>query len=34
MDAYLSGIEQRVQDGGSLDGIESVASFFVSHSAA
>jgi transaldolase len=30
MDAYLSGLEQRVQDGGSLDGIESVASFFVS----
>jgi transaldolase len=30
MDAYLSGLEQRVHDGGSLDGIESVASFFVS----
>ncbi|MEU4219649.1 transaldolase [Actinoplanes sp. NPDC026623] len=30
MDAYLSGLEQRVQDGGSLNGIESVASFFVS----
>jgi transaldolase len=30
MDAYLSGLEQRVQDGGSLSGIESVASFFVS----
>lgn len=30
MDAYLSGLEQRVQDGGSLTGIESVASFFVS----
>jgi transaldolase len=30
MDAYLSGLEQRVRDGGSLDGIESVASFFVS----
>ncbi|WP_053848550.1 transaldolase [Streptomyces sp. NRRL B-24085] len=30
MDAYLSGLEQRVQNGGSLDGIESVASFFVS----
>jgi transaldolase len=30
MDAYLSGLEQRVRDGGSLTGIESVASFFVS----
>ncbi|MFI5896923.1 transaldolase [Actinoplanes sp. NPDC051513] len=30
MDAYLSGLEQRMQDGGSLSGIESVASFFVS----
>src|SRR5918996_3717983 len=30
MDAYLTGLEQRVQDGGSLSGIESVASFFVS----
>ena len=30
MDAYLSGLEQRVQEGGSLTGIESVASFFVS----
>ncbi|MER7983321.1 transaldolase [Streptomyces sp. NPDC095817] len=30
MDAYLSGLEQRVKDGGSLVGIESVASFFVS----
>jgi transaldolase len=30
MDAYLSGLEQRVRDGGSLSGIESVASFFVS----
>ncbi|RFU19379.1 transaldolase [Geodermatophilus marinus] len=30
MDAYLSGLEQRVADGGSLDGIASVASFFVS----
>ena len=30
MDAYLSGLEQRVHDGGSLDGIESVASFFIS----
>jgi transaldolase len=30
MDAYLSGLEQRVQDGGSLSGIASVASFFVS----
>jgi transaldolase len=30
MDAYLSGLEQRVRDGGSLTGIASVASFFVS----
>jgi transaldolase len=30
MDAYLSGLEQRVQDGGSLTGVESVASFFIS----
>ncbi|MEV8609600.1 transaldolase [Amycolatopsis sp. NPDC051373] len=30
MDAYLSGLEQRVRDGGSLTGIESVASFFIS----
>ncbi|MFE0986806.1 transaldolase [Streptomyces rochei] len=30
MDAYLSGLEQRLEAGGSLDGIESVASFFVS----
>ena len=30
MDAYLSGLERRVADGGSLAGIESVASFFVS----
>ena len=30
MDAYLSGLEQRVRDGGSLSGIESVASFFIS----
>ncbi|GIF47631.1 transaldolase [Asanoa ferruginea] len=30
MDAYLSGLEQRVRNGGSLSGIESVASFFVS----
>ena len=30
MDAYLSGLEQRVQDGGTLTGIESVASFFIS----
>jgi transaldolase len=30
MDAYLSGLEQRVHEGGSLDRIESVASFFVS----
>jgi transaldolase len=30
MDAYVSGLEQRVRNGGSLSGIESVASFFVS----
>jgi transaldolase len=30
MDAYLSGLEARVAEGGSLDGIASVASFFVS----
>ena len=30
MEAYLAGIEQRLADGGSLDGMESVASFFVS----
>src|SRR3954447_3735683 len=30
MDAYLSGLEQRVANGGSLEGIASVASFFVS----
>ena len=30
MDAYLSGLEKRVADGGSLEGIASVASFFVS----
>ncbi|MGR6964929.1 transaldolase [Geodermatophilus sp. URMC 61] len=30
MDAYLSGLEQRLADGGALDGIASVASFFVS----
>src|SRR5919206_909271 len=30
MDAYLSGLEQRLRDGGGLAGIESVASFFVS----
>jgi transaldolase len=30
MDAYLSGLEQRLADGGSLEGVESVASFFVS----
>jgi transaldolase len=30
MDAYLAGLEQRVADGGSLEGIASVASFFVS----
>src|SRR4051794_15565823 len=30
MEAFLSGIEQRLAGGGSLDGLESVASFFVS----
>ena len=30
MDAYLSGLEKRVAGGGSVDGIASVASFFVS----
>jgi transaldolase len=30
MDAYLSGLEKRAANGGSLDGIASVASFFVS----
>jgi transaldolase len=30
MDAYLSGLEKRVASGGSLEGIASVASFFVS----
>jgi transaldolase len=30
MDAYLSGLEQRVRDGGDLAGLQSVASFFVS----
>jgi transaldolase len=30
MDAYLTGSEQRIAAGGSLDGIESGASFFVS----
>ena len=30
MEAYISGLEKRVTDGGSLDGIASVASFFVS----
>jgi transaldolase len=30
MEAYLSGLEKRVADGGSLAGIASVASFFVS----
>ena len=30
LDAFLSGLEQRAAAGGSLDGIESVASFFVS----
>jgi transaldolase len=30
MDAYLSGLQKRVADGGSLEGIASVASFFVS----
>ena len=29
-DAYQSGLEQRLERGGSLEGIESVASFFVS----
>jgi len=30
MDAYLAGLEQRLADGKPLDGLESVASFFVS----
>jgi transaldolase len=30
MDAYLSGLEKRLADGGSIDGLASVASFFVS----
>src|SRR3954466_879606 len=30
MDAYLAGLEQRLEQGGSLEGISSVASFFVS----
>ncbi|MGI4796140.1 MAG: transaldolase [Janthinobacterium lividum] len=30
VDAYLTGLEQRLAAGGSLDGLESVASFFVS----
>jgi transaldolase len=30
MDAYLSGLEKRLERGGSLEGIASVASFFVS----
>lgn len=30
MDAYLSGLEQRVESGLSIDGITSVASFFIS----
>jgi len=30
MDAYMSGLEQRAEAGGSFEGIESVASFFVS----
>jgi transaldolase len=30
MEAYLSGLEKRVANGGSVDGIASVASFFVS----
>ena len=30
MEAYVAGIEQRLADGGSLDGVASVASFFVS----
>jgi transaldolase len=30
MDAYLSGLEQRLREGGGVAGVESVASFFVS----
>jgi transaldolase len=30
MDAYLAGLEKRIENGGSLEGIASVASFFVS----
>jgi transaldolase len=30
MDAYLTGLEQRLREGGSVAGVESVASFFVS----
>ena len=30
LDAFLSGLEQRLASGGSLEGLESVASFFVS----
>jgi len=30
LDAFLAGLERRVEAGGSLDGLESVASFFVS----
>jgi transaldolase len=30
LDAYMAGLEQRAADGGSLNGVESVASFFVS----
>ena len=30
LDAFLSGLEQRLAGGGSLEGLESVASFFVS----
>ncbi|MGI4797800.1 MAG: transaldolase [Janthinobacterium lividum] len=30
IDAYLTGLEQRLASGGSLEGLESVASFFVS----
>jgi transaldolase len=30
LDAFLAGLEQRLATGGSLDGLESVASFFVS----
>ena len=30
LDAFMTGLEQRTAKGGNLDGIESVASFFVS----